>query len=347
MLKKIAVAVAVALIVGAPAAQAASITGAGSTFAAPIYAKWAEAYKAQTGTSLNYQAIGSGGGIKQIEAKTVDFGGSDKPLKPADLQTNGLMQFPSAMGGVVPVMNLPGIAPGQLKLTGTQLADIYRGVIRRWDDPLIALTNKGVNLPHLPITVVHRSDGSGTTFLFTSYLAMKAPHWASEVGASDSVQWPAGVGGKGNDGVAAMVKQTQGAIGYVEYAYAKQNGMTYALMQNKAGKFVAPTAPAFAAAAAGADWSKAPGYYLLLLDQPGAASWPITGATFVLIHTRQDNPAAGREVLKFFDWAYKNGDPMAAQLDYVPMPAKVKDMVRKAWAKQIAGADGKTVYASR
>ncbi|MGE5567098.1 MAG: phosphate ABC transporter substrate-binding protein PstS [Parcubacteria group bacterium] len=347
MLKKIAVAVAVALIVGAPAAQAASITGAGSTFAAPIYAKWAEAYKAQTGTSLNYQAIGSGGGIKQIEAKTVDFGGSDKPLKPADLQANGLMQFPSAMGGVVPVMNLPGIAPGQLKLTGTQLADIYRGVIRRWDDPLIALNNKGVNLPHLPITVVHRSDGSGTTFLFTSYLAMKAPHWASEVGASDSVQWPAGVGGKGNDGVAAMVKQTQGAIGYVEYAYAKQNGMTYALMQNKAGKFVAPTAPAFAAAAAGADWSKAPGYYLLLLDQPGAASWPITGATFVLIHTRQDNPAAGREVLKFFDWAYKNGDPMAVQLDYVPMPAKVKDMVRKAWARQIAGADGKTVYASR
>jgi phosphate transport system substrate-binding protein len=347
MLKKIAAAVAVALIVGAPAAQAASITGAGATFPAPVYSKWAESYATQTGTTLNYQAIGSGGGIKQIKAKTVDFGASDKPLKPEDLQSAGLMQFPMVMGGVVPVMNLPGIAPGQIKLTGTQLADIYRGVIRTWDDPLIKLTNKGVNLPHLPITVVHRSDGSGTTFLFTSYLAMKAPHWASDVGASDSVQWPTGVGGKGNDGVAAMVKQTLGSIGYVEYAYARQNGMTYALMQNKAGKFVAPTAPAFAAAAAGADWSKAPGYYLLLLDQPGAASWPITGATFILMYKKQDNPAAGREVLKFFDWAYKNGDQAAQQLDYVPMPAKVKDMVRKAWAKQIAGADGKVVYASR
>jgi phosphate transport system substrate-binding protein len=347
MLKKFAAAVALALIVGAPAAQAGSITGAGATFPAPVYAKWAESYAQTTGTTLNYQAIGSGGGIKQIKAKTVDFGASDKPLKPEDLQAAGLMQFPMVMGGVVPVMNLPGIAPGQIKLTGTQLADIYRGVIRRWDDPLIALTNKGVPLPHMPITVVHRSDGSGTSFLFTSYLAMKAPHWASDVGASDSVQWPTGVGGKGNDGVAALVKQTPGAIGYVEYAYAKQNGMTYALMQNKAGKFVAPTAANFAAAAAGADWSKAPGYYLLLLDQPGATSWPITGATFVLMHARQDNPAAGREVLKFFDWAFKNGDPLAQQLDYVAMPAKVKDMIRKTWAKQVAGADGKTVYASR
>jgi len=347
MLKRLAAAVAVALAFAAPAAQAGSITGAGATFPAPVYSKWAEAYAAKTGTSLNYQAIGSGGGIKQIKAKTVDFGASDKPLKPEDLDAAGLMQFPMVMGGVVPVMNLPGIAPGQLKLTGTQLADIYRGVIRRWDDPLIALTNKGVALPHMPITVVHRSDGSGTSFLFTSYLAMKAPHWASDVGASDSVQWPTGVGGKGNDGVAALVKQTPGSIGYVEYAYAKQNGMTYALMQNKAGKFVAPTAPAFAAAAAGADWSKAPGYYLLLLDQPGATSWPITGATFILMYKKQDNAASGREVLKFFDWAYKNGDAMAGQLDYVPMPAKVKDMVRKAWAKQIAGADGKMVYASR
>ena len=347
MLKKIAAAVAVALIVGAPAAQAASITGAGSTFAAPIYAKWAEAYSAKAGTNLNYQAIGSGGGIKQIKAKTVDFGGTDKPLKIDELQASGLMQFPTVMGGVVPVMNLPGIAPGQIKLTGTQLADIYRGVIRTWDDPLIKLTNKGVNLPHLPITVVHRSDGSGTTFLFTSYLAMKAPHWASDVGASDSVAWPTGVGGKGNDGVAALVKQTLGSIGYVEYAYAKQNGMTYALMQNKAGKFVAPTAANFAAAAAGADWSKAPGYYLLLLDQPGATSWPITGATFVLMQARQDNPAEGREVLQFFDWAFKNGDALAQQLDYVAMPAKVKDMIRKSWAKQVAGADGKAIYASR
>jgi len=347
MMKRLAAAVAVALAFAAPAAQAASITGAGATFPAPVYSKWAEAYAQHTGTTLNYQAIGSGGGIKQIKAKTVDFGASDKPLKPEDLDAAGLMQFPMVMGGVVPVMNLPGIAPGQIKLAGTQLADIYRGVIRTWDDPLIKLTNKGVNLPHMPITVVHRSDGSGTSFLFTSYLAMKAPHWASDVGASDSVQWPTGVGGKGNDGVAALVKQTPGSIGYVEYAYARQNGMTYALMQNKAGKFVAPTAPAFAAAAAGADWSKAPGYYLLLLDQQGAASWPITGATFILVYKKQDNPAAGREVLKFFDWAYKNGDTMAQQLDYVPMPAKVKDMVRKAWMKQVAGADGKVVYASR
>jgi phosphate transport system substrate-binding protein len=347
MLKRLAAAAAVALAIAAPAAQAGSITGAGATFPAPVYAKWAESYAQQTGVTLNYQAIGSGGGIKQIKARTVDVGASDKPLKPEDLDAAGLMQFPMVMGGVVPVMNLPGIAPGQIKLTGAQLADIYRGVIRRWDDPLIKLTNKTVDLPHMPITVVHRSDGSGTTFLFTSYLAMKAPHWASDVGASDAVQWPTGVGGKGNDGVAALVKQTPGSIGYVEYAYAKQNNLTYALMQNKAGKFVAPTAQAFAAAAAGADWSKAPGYYLLLLDQPGAASWPITGATFILVYKKQDNPAAGREVLKFFDWSYRNGDAAAQKLDYVPMPAKVKDMVRKSWAKQIAGADGKTVYASR
>ena len=348
MFKTLAAAFGVALIVGASTvAQAANITGAGATFPAPVYAKWAEAYKAQTGNSLNYQAIGSGGGIKQIQAKTVDFGASDKPLKPEDLAKNGLMQFPMVMGGVVPVMNLQGFKPGQIKLSGTQLADIYRGVIKRWNDPLLQLTNKGVALPNLPITVVHRSDGSGTTFLFTSYLAMKAPHWASDVGASDSVSWPTGVGGKGNDGVAAMVKQTPGAIGYVEYAYAKQNNLTYALMQNKAGHFVPPTAGNFAAAAAGADWSKAPGYYLLLLDQPGAASWPITGATFILVYKKQDNPAAGAEVLKFFDWAYKNGDAAAQQLDYVPMPATVKAMVRKTWSQQVTGANGKAVYAGR
>jgi phosphate transport system substrate-binding protein len=348
MFKTLAAAFGVALIVGASTvAQAANITGAGATFPAPVYAKWAEDYKAQTGNALNYQAIGSGGGIKQIQAKTVDFGASDKPLKPEDLDKNGLMQFPMVMGGVVPVMNLQGFKPGQIKLTGTQLADIYRGVIKRWNDPLLQLTNKGLALPNLPITVVHRSDGSGTTFLFTSYLAMKAPHWASDVGASDSVSWPAGVGGKGNDGVAALVKQTPGAIGYVEYAYAKQNNLTYALMQNKAGKFVAPTAGNFAAAAAGADWSKAPGYYLLLLDQPGAASWPITGATFILVYKKQDNAAAGAEVLKFFDWAYKNGDGAAQQLDYVPMPATVKAMVRKTWSQQVLGANGKAVYAAR
>jgi phosphate transport system substrate-binding protein len=344
MLKKLATALGGVLIASvATLAQAATISGAGATFPAPVYAKWAEAYKAQTGNSLNYQAIGSGGGIKQIEANTVDFGASDKPLKPEDLDKNGLMQFPTVMGGVVPVMNLPGVRPGQIKLTGAQVADIYRGVIKRWDDPLLAKTNPGMKMPALPITVVHRSDGSGTTFLFTSYLAMKAPHWASDVGASDSVQWPTGLGGKGNDGVAAFVKQTPGAIGYVEYAYAKQNSLTYALLQNKAGKFVSPTAENFAAAAAGAKWTAAPGFYLLLLDQPGANSWPITGATFILMHTKQANAATAKQVLNFFDWAYKNGDGAAQQLDYVPLPASVKTLVRGAWTKKIAGPDGKPV----
>jgi phosphate transport system substrate-binding protein len=345
MFRTLAAALGVALVAGAASlAQAATITGAGSTFAAPIYAKWAETYKAQSGLALNYQSIGSGGGIKQIEASTVDFGATDKPLKADDLEKNGLMQFPTVMGGVVPVMNLEGFKPGQIKLTGTQLADIYRGVIKKWNDPLLELTNKGLKMPNLPITVVHRSDGSGTTFLFTSYLAMKAPHWAADVGASDSVNWPAGVGGKGNEGVAALVKQTPGAIGYVEYAYAKQNSLTYALMQNKAGHYVAPTAANFASAAAGADWKKAPGFYLLLLDQPGATSWPITGATFVLMHRQQANPAAGAEVLKFFDWAYKSGDPAAQQLDYVPLPAPVKALVRKRWTREIKAADGKPIY---
>jgi phosphate transport system substrate-binding protein len=251
--------------------------------------------------------------------------------------------FPTVVGGVVPVMNLPGVKPGQIKLTGPQVADIYRGVIKKWNDPLLARTNPGVALPNLPITVVHRSDGSGTTFLFTSYLAMKAPHWASEVGAGDSVQWPVGLGGKGNDGVAAFVKQSPGSIGYVEYAYAKQNAMTYALMQNKSGQFVPPTAENFKAAAAGAKWSTAPGFYLLLLDQPGATSWPITGATFILVHTKQANGSRGKEVLAFFDWCYKNGDAAAASLDYVSLPAPVKDLIRKSWAK-IVGPDGKPVY---
>ncbi|THD79385.1 MAG: phosphate ABC transporter substrate-binding protein PstS [Phenylobacterium sp.] len=348
MFRTFAAAVGVALVAGAATlAQAATMTGAGATFPAPVYSKWAETYKGSTGNALNYQAIGSGGGIKQIEAGTVDFGASDKPLKPEDLEKNGLMQFPTVMGGVVPVMNLEGFKPGQIKLTGTQLADIYRGLIKKWNDPLLVLTNKGVAMPNLPITVVHRSDGSGTSFLFTSYLSMKAPHWAADVGASDSVNWPVGLGGKGNDGVAALVKQTPGAIGYVEYAYAKQNNLTYALMQNKVGKFVAPTAGAFAAAAAGADWTKAPGFYLLLLDQPGANAWPITGATFILMHKQQANPAAGAEVLKFFDWAYKTGDATAVSLDYVPLPAPVKALVRKAWVAQIKSADGKVVYASK
>jgi len=345
MLKKLGAAFGAALIVAAATtAQAAgSISGAGATFPAPVYNKWTEEYKAQTGISLNYQPIGSGGGIKQINASTVDFGASDKPLKPDDLAAGGLAMFPTVVGGVVPVMNLPGIKAGQIRMTGANLADIYRGAIKKWNDPLLAKMNPGVQLPNLPITVVHRSDGSGTTFLFTTYLSMKAQHWASEVGANDAVQWPVGLGGKGNDGVAAFVKQTPGAIGYVEYAYAKQNAMTYALMQNKDGRFVTPDAKNFAAAAANAKWASAPGFYLLLLDQPGPDAWPITGATFILMHTKQADAAKGKEVLSFFDWCYKNGDPAAGQLDYVALPASVKDLIRKSWSK-VTGPDGKPVY---
>jgi phosphate transport system substrate-binding protein len=327
----------------APAGAAGAISGAGATFPAPIYAKWAQAYQQQTRISLNYQAIGSGGGIKQIKAKTVDFGASDKPLKPEELDKAGLYQFPTVMGGVVPIMNLQGVAPGQLRLTGPVLASIFMGQIARWNDPQIAKLNPGMNLPSLPITVVHRSDGSGTNFLFTSYLSMVSPEFKRKVGASDSVAWPTGLGGKGNDGVAAFVKQTVGSIGYVEYAYAAQNNMTYADVQAHDGNFVAPTAQTFAAAAAGADWTKAPGNYLLLLNQPGANSWPITGATFILVHKQQSDPAKGRAVLTFYDWAYKNGDAAASALNYVPLPAPVKDLVRKQWAG-ITGADGKPVY---
>ena len=344
---------AVALVATAAAAslavqaQAADITGAGATFPQPIYNKWAETYKAATKNNLNYQGIGSGGGIKQIEAKTVDFGASDKPLKPADLDANGLMQFPTVVGGVVPVMNLPGVDPGAVKLTGAVLAQIFVGDIKTWGDPRITSLNPTVKLPNLPITVVHRADGSGTSFVFTTYLSNHSPAWAQRVGANDTVEWPAGIGGKGNDGVAAYVKQTIGSIGYVEYAYAKQNKMVYAAMQNKNGAFVEPTAPAFAAAASGADWSKAPGNYLLLLDQPGAQSWPITAATFILMHKKQDKPATAKEVLAFFDWAYKNGDGAAAQLDYVPLPLNVKAMMRKEWVDQIKAGDGKAVFAAK
>ena len=332
---------AVAALSGA--AQAADIAGAGATFPAPVYAKWAEAYRAQTGSRLNYQAIGSGGGVRQITAGTVDFGATDKPLKPDDLATNGFAMFPTVIGGVVPVVNLPGMKSNQLRLTGPLVSDIFRGVVKRWNDPLIAKFNPGLALPNLPITVVHRSDGSGTSFVFTTYLSMKAPRWASEVGANDAVKWPTGLGGKGNDGVAAYVKQTPGSIGYVEYAFAKQNNLTTAQLENKAGKFVSPTAASFSAAAANAKWSAAPGFYLLLLEQPGADAWPITAATFILVRLQQEDAAKGREVLAFFDWAYKSGDAMATQLDYLPIPATVKDLVRKSW-KRIVGPDGKSVY---
>jgi phosphate transport system substrate-binding protein len=345
MFKTIAVVLGATMLL-ATGAQAADISGAGATFPAPIYAKWAETYRAQTRIGLNYQAIGSGGGIKQIKAKTVAFGASDKPLKLAELNEAGLYQFPTVLGGVVPIVNLPGVKAGQVHLSGALLADIYLGAVTKWNAPQIATLNRGVRLPNLPITVVHRSDGSGTSFLFTSYLAMKSPGWAQKVGASDSVQWPTGIGGKGNDGVAAMVRQTVGAIGYVEYAYAKQNGASYALLQNKAGKYPAPTAANFAAAAAGAPWAKAPGNYILLLDQAGGNAWPITGATFILLHKNQADAATGASVLKFFDWAYTHGDKAALALDYVPMPAAVKTLVRKQWATTIK-AGGKPVYAAR
>ncbi len=325
------------------AAGGSGISGAGATFPAPVYAKWAADYQTQTGLSLNYQAIGSGGGVKQIEARTVDFGASDKPLKPEELAAAGLYQFPTVMGGVTPILNVPGLKPGQLKLTGPVLAQIFLGDIGKWNDARIAALNPGVALPNLPITVVHRADGSGTNFLFTSYLSRVSPEFGQKVGASDSVQWPTGLGGKGNDGVAAFVKQTTGAIGYVEYAFAKQNGMTYADLQNHDGKTVAPTAEAFAAAATGADWTKAPGNYLLLLDQPGPSAWPITGATFVLVYRQQADAAKGKAVLGFYDWAYKNGDADASALDYVPLPVAVKAMVRAQWA-DIKGPDGKPVY---
>ena len=348
MINRMAAAFAAALVVGAAGgALAADITGAGATFPAPVYAKWAEAYKAKTGNGLNYQAIGSGGGIKQIKAKTVDFGASDKPLKLEDLNAAGLYQFPMVMGGIVPALNVPGIQSGQLRLTGQLMAQIFLGEITKWNDPRIAAMNHGVNLPNLPITVVHRSDGSGTSFLFTSYLAMVSPTWAQKVGASDSVQWPTGLGGKGNDGVAAFVKQTTGSIGYVEYAFSKQNHIPFALVQNKAGRFPQPVAADFAAAAASADWPHAPGNYLLLLNQPAANAWPITGVTFILVYKKQDNAASGREVLSFFDWAYKNGDAAASALDYVPLPETVKGLVRHQWTAEIKGGDGKPVYVSK
>ncbi|MBW8880315.1 MAG: phosphate ABC transporter substrate-binding protein PstS [Asticcacaulis sp.] len=344
MLKKLAAALGVALLAGT-AAQAGDISGAGATFPAPVYAKWAETYKAQTGVGLNYQAIGSGGGIKQIKAKTVAFGASDKPLKLEDLDAAGLMQFPTVMGGVVPVVNLPGVNPGQLHLTGSVLADIYMGAITKWNDPRIVSANKGVKLPNLPITVVHRSDGSGTSFLFTSYLSMVSPEWKSKVGANDAVEWPVGVGGAKNDGVAALVRQTAGSIGYVEYAYVMKTGIGYANVQSHDGTWPKPNAGAFAAATAGADWAHAPGNYLLVLNQPGANAWPITGATFILMYKDQPNAAKAAAVLKFFDYGYKNGDFNANDLFYVPLPAAVKSMMRKQWAQNIK-SNGQPVYVS-
>jgi phosphate transport system substrate-binding protein len=336
-----AIAAAVLSLLTALPAGAADISGAGATFPYPLYAKWADAYKKETGIGLNYQSIGSGGGIKQIKAKTVAFGASDMPLKPAELKEAGLVQFPTVTGGVVPVVNIEGLKPGELVLDGPTLAAIYLGEITSWDDPAIKKLNPKAKLPSQAIVVVHRSDGSGTSFLFTDYLSQQSENWKNQVGANTAVEWPAGIGAKGNEGVANNVTQTKGSIGYVEYAYAKQNKMTYAAMINKDGGRVQPNAESFKAAAANADWANAAGFYLILTNQPGARSWPIVGATFILVHAVPDDPAATAEALKFFSWAYKNGGKMAEELDYVPLPTTVVALIKKTWAKEIKGTDGK------
>ncbi len=319
---------------------AQDITGAGASFPAPIYSKWAAEYNKATGRKVNYQSVGSGAGIKQIDAKTVDFGASDMPLKDEDLAQKNQLQFPTVIGGVVPVVNIAGVAPGQLKLTGELIADIYLGKITKWSDPAVKALNPSVKLPDDAISVVRRSDGSGTTFLFTNYLSKVNAEWKEKVGDGTAVNWPTGAGGKGNEGVAAFVTRLPNSIGYVEYAYVKQNKMVYAQLKNSAGNFVSPDDTAFKAAAAGADWTKS--FYQVLTNQAGKDSWPLTGATFILMHKVQDKPENGSAALKFFDWAYKNGDKTADDLDYVPMPDKVKDVIRKSWG-QIKDGAGKSI----
>ncbi|WP_414652760.1 phosphate ABC transporter substrate-binding protein PstS [Hansschlegelia sp.] len=344
-LNRIFGAVAATMLMATPA-LALDISGAGATFPYPVYAKWAEAYKKETGVGLNYQSIGSGGGIKQIQAKTVTFGATDAPLKGDQLDKAGLVQFPMVMGGIVPVVNVEGVGPGDLTLDGPTLAKIFLGQITSWDDPAIKKLNPDAKLPSSAIAIVHRSDGSGTTFNFTNYLSKVSPDWKDKVGSATAVEWPAGLGGKGNEGVANYVAQTKGAIGYVEYAYAKQNKLAHAKMINKDGKAVEPVTKSFQAAAANADWMSQPGFGVILTDEPGADSWPITAATFILIHKQPQDPAAASEALKFFAWAYKSGAPMAEALDYIPMPEKVVADVQSVWAKEIKGADGRALYSA-
>jgi len=326
---------AAGLVVASTSAFAADITGAGATFPFPVYSKWADAYKKETGSGLNYQSIGSGAGIKQIQAKTVTFGATDMPLKPEQLEKDGLVQWPMVMGAIVPVVNLEGIKPGELVFDGATLASIYLGKITKWDDPSIAKLNPKLKLPSAAIAVVRRSDGSGTTFNFTDYLSKANDEWKTKVGSGTAVEWPTGVGAKGNEGVAGNVSQTKNSIGYVEYAYAKQNNLTYAAMVNKAGKIVQPTVAAFQAAAANADWANAAGYYLILTDQPGEASWPITAATFILMRKEPTDKAASAEAIKFFKWAFANGDKIAEDLDYIPMPEPVAKLIEKTWSADI------------
>ena len=326
-------------------ASAADISGAGATFPYPIYAKWADAYKKETGIGLNYQSIGSGGGIKQIKAKTVTFGASDAPLPGKELDDAGLAQFPMVMGGIVPVVNLEGVKPGELVIDGPTLAKIFLGEIKSWDDPAIAKLNSGVKLPKQAIAIVHRSDGSGTTYNFAYYLGDVSPEWKSKVGVNTALEWPAGIGAKGNEGVANNVANTKGAVGYVEYAYAKQNKLTYTKMVNKAGKTVSPTSEAFQAAAANANWKSQPGFGVILANQAGDASWPMTAATWILIYKKPTDAAATGEALKFFAWSYAKGGKSAEELDYVPMPANVVKEVEGTWAADIKDASGKPIYA--
>ena len=328
----------------AGACLATDITGAGATFPYPIYAKWAEAYKAKTNAGMNYQSIGSGGGIKQIQAKTVDFGATDAPLSSEELSKSGLAQFPAIMGGIVAVINVAGVEPGKLKLTGDTLANIYLGKITKWNDPQIAADNKELKLPDEAITVVHRADGSGTTFIFTNYLTKVSADWKSKVGEGKAVQWPTGTGGKGNEGVASYVQRIKNSIGYVEYAYAMQNKMTYTQLKNREGQYVQPTDDSFKAAAAYAQWDSKNGFYEILTDEPGKESWPITGATFILVQKVQDKPENGMEVLKFFDWAFASGSKLAQELDYVPLPEKLQHLIRASWKEQIKDASGKAIW---
>ncbi|MDN4039691.1 phosphate ABC transporter substrate-binding protein PstS [Massilia sp. YIM B02443] len=341
MFKKILAGAAAALVM--TTSFAADMTGAGATFPYPIYAKWAEGYKAATGNGLNYQSVGSGAGIKQIKAKTVDFGASDMPLKADELEKEGLMQFPAIMGGVVAVVNVDGVTPGQLKMTGPVLADIYMGKITKWNAQPIAALNPGVKLPDTDITVVHRADSSGTSFLWTDYLSKTSPAWKDSIGAGTTVKWAVGVGGKGNEGVAANVQRIKGAIGYVEWAYAKKNKLAHTQLRNKDGADLQPSDDAFKAAAANVEWTKAPGFGVVLTDGAGKQSWPITGVSYILMHKTQQDAQKGREVVKFFDWSFKNGAPAAAELDYVPMPATVVKQVQDAWKANLKDASGKAI----
>jgi len=332
--------IALALTAVTGAAIAADISGAGATFPYPIYAKWADIYKKETGVGLNYQSIGSGGGIKQIKARTVTFGASDQPLKPEELEAAALIQWPQVIGGIVPVVNLEGVGAGDLVLDGATLAKIFVGEITNWDDAAIKKLNPKLKLAPTPIVVVHRSDGSGTTFNFTNYLSTVSADWKSKVGEASAVEWPVGLGAKGNEGVANNVANTKGAVGYVEYAYAKQNKLTHAKMVNKDGKAVAPTSETFQAAAANADWAKSPGFYQILTDEPGAKSWPITAATFILLPKQPQDPAAAAEALKFFGWTFAKGGKAAEELDYIPMPKPVVELVKKSWATNVKNANG-------